>query len=225
MHITHCLPGSPGISCTTQGSSIISFVGIHVEPSPAQPSRPIMATQAHQELELISHSLFTDGLSEGTRRSYLSARRRYASFCGDMQLQPLPLSEYHCCLFVSFLTTQGLTAQSVLSYLAAVRHWHIEAGFGTPPTSQWPRLHYVLRGIKRNYAGSPRRARLPITPNILLALLRVWVEGQLEPEFDARLLWAACCTCYFGFFRAGELTTGLAEWCHIAPSPHKRRGR
>ena len=73
--------------------------------------------------------------------------------------------------------------------MAAVRHWHIEAGFGSP---QWPRLHYVSQGIKRHHAGSPRQAQLPITPDIL----RVWAEGLLE---------RGKVTCYFGFLRAKEL--------------------
>ena len=107
--------------------------------------------------------------------------------------------------FVSFLTMQGLSSQSVSVYLAAICHWHIEAGFGSPPTSQWPRLHYVLHGIKRHHADSPRRSCLPVTPHILSAVFAVWVEGQLESEFKARLLWAVCCVCFFGFFRAGEL--------------------
>ena len=192
------------------GNSILSsyihtaFLPVGYPPPPASASSS-NGSQARRELEDISLGLFTNGLAEATRRTYASAQKRYATFCSDMQLTPLPLTEYNCCLFVSFLAMQGLSAQSVSAYLSAIRHWHIEAGFGSPPTSLWPRLHYVLRGVKRQQAGALKRTRLPITPDILTALFKVWAEGQMEPEFEARLLWAACCVCFFGFFRAGEL--------------------
>ena len=67
------------------------------------------------------------------------------------------------------------------------------------------RLEHVLRGIKRELSKKDptTKPRLPMTPNILLKLRAVW-EGD-SSAFDNIMLWAACCTCYFGFLRSGEI--------------------
>ena len=46
--------------------------------------------------------------------------------------------------------------------------------------------------------------RLPITPEILLKLRGVWEERS--KSHDATMVWGACCLCYFGFLRDGEIT-------------------
>ena len=70
-----------------------------------------------------------------------------------------------------------------------------------------PILEYVLKGIKREQAKqNPQstHARLPITPAILRSLRS---ELDKEPsKWNNIMLWAACCTCFFGFLRSGEIT-------------------
>ena len=44
----------------------------------------------------------------------------------------------------------------------------------------------------------------PHTPDVLLELRKVWESDSRNP--DNIILWAAACSCFFGFFRAGEIT-------------------
>ena len=48
------------------------------------------------------------------------------------------------------------------------------------------------------------RERLPITPDILYQMLTIWKSESQNP--DITMMWVACCTCFFGFVRAGEIT-------------------
>ena len=51
---------------------------------------------------------------------------------------------------------------------------------------------------------SPSRPRLPITPNILHQIGSQWALSA--SNFDTIMLWAAAVTCFFAYFRAGEIT-------------------
>ena len=90
-------------------------------------------------------------------------------------------------------------------YLSATNHVHLESGFGDPHLGSMLRLEHILRGIKRELSkkSSTSKPHLPMTPNILLKLRSVWEEDPLA--FDNIKFWAACCICYFGFLRSGEV--------------------
>lgn len=81
----------------------------------------------------------------------------------------------------------------------------VERGMGEPHFTSMPVLEHVLRGIKKEHArkAKPTLIRLPITANILLKIRKIWEEDA--SNFDHIMLWAACCTCYFGFLRSGEI--------------------
>ena len=82
----------------------------------------------------------------------------------------------------------------------------IEANLPDPFSSRMTKLEYVLKGVKREEAakGTGSRSRLPITPDILRKLKRVW--DPRGNEWNTRMIWAACCLSFFAFLRIRELT-------------------
>ena len=161
---------------------------------------------------------FRASLAPSTTRSYESAKKRYLQFCANSDNDPLPASEEKLCSFVTYLADSNLTHQTIKCYLSAVRHLQIAMNKGDPHISSMPKLEHVLRGIKKEQSKkhTPAKSRLPITPNILTRLREVWEE---EPHnYDYIMLWAACCTCYFGFLRSGEICSPSDE--EYDPSTH-----
>ena len=151
---------------------------------------------------------FQRGLANSTHRTYRAGVNRYISFCAAYHIaDPFPVDEAMLCYFVVMLARDGLAPATIKTYLAVVRHTQIERGFpDMREASSLPRLQLVQRGVRRERAerGPPPLGRLPITPAILGRMRRVLLP---RPEtYEAALTWAAATTCFFGFFRAGEIT-------------------
>ncbi len=163
------------------------------------------------------------GLASSTKKSYESSQRRYLHFCKSHQVNPLPLSEHILCHFAANLAQEGLKHQSIKAYLAGIRNLQITQGLPDPNSVLMPRLHLVLKGIKRHQAESTnncKRTRLPITLLILKQLQDYWSANVSFSE--AVLLWAASCICFFGFFRSGEICipsrASFNSNIHLTPS-------
>ena len=154
------------------------------------------------------HYYFERGLANSTHRAYRAGVNRYISFCCLYNvLNPFPVSESMLCYFVVALAREGLAPSTIKTYLAAVRHTQIERGLpDLREGSSLPRLHMVQNGIRRQRAeqGPPPAQRLPITPAILNQIRGVLLHEPIR--FEDKLIWAAAATCFFGFFRAGEIT-------------------
>ena len=118
------------------------------------------------------------------------------------------MDEKKLCNFAATLSHEGLKAQTINRYLSAIRNRQIMRELGNPFQVSMPVLECVLRGIKMDEAKhhpSKAKEHLPITPAILLRLREVWGSKATDPTNI--MLWAACCTAFFGFLRSGEITT------------------
>ena len=159
-----------------------------------------------ERLDSLVSFYFHASLAPSTSRSYESAKRRYINFCHTSNTQPLPATENKLCNFAAYLADSSITHQTIKCYLSAIRHLQISANMGDPQISCMPKLEHVLRGIKKDQSKKNKgvsKPRLPMTPDVLLKLRSVWEQ---EPGlYDHIMLWAACCTCYFGFLRSGEI--------------------
>ena len=113
-------------------------------------------------------------------------------------------------LFASHLASHNLTPQTIKTYLAGIRHMQITLRFPElKEFSSLPRLRMVQAGLKRIYIHTQNpsttpRVRLPITPAVLRQIRDHWSTRARDP--DTITLWAAAVTCFFGFFRSGEIT-------------------
>ena len=152
----------------------------------------------------------TEGIAQSTQKTYQSALRKFTEFSSTYSLlTPFPVSEAILCYFATYVGMQGLSPSTIKCYLAGIRHTQITLGFPEPRQfSSLPRLRLVQAGIQRSYSRNPNssiKIRLTITPAILLRLKQHWSSSASNP--DTTMLWAAAVMCFFGFFRAGEITT------------------
>ena len=120
-------------------------------------------------LDSLVHHYFQCSLAPSTQWAYMCGKKRYLSFCLCNNTSPLPVVECTLCYFIATLAQEGLTHQTIRSYLRAVKHLSIELQGTDPSQSSLLRLKHVLRGIKSEEAKRfPKpRTHLPITPSIL----------------------------------------------------------
>lgn len=162
------------------------------------------------------------GISASSHRTYATGVKRYEQFCTQFNIvNPYPVCQSTLCYYISFLASQGLAATSIKVYLSALRHKQIVLGLPDTGHATMPKLKLVTSGIARAKALAPKGPqRLPITPQILRQVKALWASKSTDP--DTIMLWSACTTAFFGFFRLGEImiesSSSFDPATHLTPN-------
>ena len=96
---------------------------------------------------------------------------------------------------------------TVKTYLAAIRYLQNFNEFARAQISFDAQAG--VGGERNSSPQSMTRPRLPITPVILHQIKALW--SREANDYDTIMLWAACCTAFFGFFRMGEVTSPTTD--------------
>ncbi|KAI0078951.1 DNA breaking-rejoining enzyme, partial [Panus rudis PR-1116 ss-1] len=176
-------------------------------------------------------------LRSATMESYGAGLRKFHLFCDIFSVPEgarLPASFPLLHSFVLWATAEPdpsnpifadgtpfepVSVKSVLSYLAAVRAWHIVQGWPPPLTEeQHEQIAFSARGLA-NMQGN-RRTRPPRPPITLPMLTALKATLNLNDPFEA-CIWAIATSAFWGLMRFGEVTVRSRE--EYSPSRHLSR--
>ena len=106
-------------------------------------------------------------------------------------------------MFATYLAQSGLHTSIKVYFLSISNLLSSQGQNDAYYNALTPRLEQVIRGIKRNQShieiGS---ICLPITVEIMYQIYTVLSKSP--SEFHGVMLWAACCTAFFGSRRVGK---------------------
>ena len=150
---------------------------------------------------------FDQGISDATKKAYKTGLNKYLAFCAQCKQQAVPASKDTLVLFITHLASQQLSHTTIQVYLSAVRYLHTaNKEHHTFTAHITPRLGQVLKGIQKMHAltHSPKE-RHPITFQIMEQIHSL-LSNHADNYYNL-MIWAACCTAYFGLLRVSEFTT------------------
>ena len=114
-------------------------------------------------------------------------------------------------LFAKHLASQHLSYLTIKVYLSAICHLHVIAGNHSEFAAQLtPRPQLVIKGIQRAQATSHTpRVHRPITLGVMQGILNVL--SKETPTYHNTMMWAACCTAFFGFLWSSEFYSPVSR--------------
>ena len=175
------------------------------------------------ELDCLVHFYFKEGLAPSTRRTYEAGKKKFNQFCRDTNFAMQgTVNQNTLCYFVAYLAKHNLSPATIKVYLSALRYHHIANDLPKPNRLNIPKLRILSNGVTKVAAKtlSQKTARLPITPDILRRVYKLWLPRRFE--YETIMMWAASTLCFFGFFRMGELTiannTAFDQSVHLTPA-------
>lgn len=146
-------------------------------------------------------------IAQNTAKTYKTGLTAFENFLNFQKLPmiwPPPLE--NIVHFVSYLSLQGLSANTADSYISAIGY-NCKI-MNVPDVTQNFIVKKVLEGMKR----LKRRAdtRLPITPRILCKIVSI-LPGVCFNTYEGKMFQAAFTLAFWGLFRVGELTASGAN--------------
>ena len=116
-----------------------------------------------------------------------------------------PLEEFRLQRYVVSLANR-LACKTIKVYLSGIQFFGLLIGSDVRIAS-FPRLYYVLRGIRRLQGDRFRRPRrLPITYQHML-IMSSRIRLQMYTNFESLMLRSACALAFFGLLRCSEYTS------------------
>ena len=156
-------------------------------------------------LDLNVRRCLLSSLSPSTLVTYRTGYRCYRLFCTQAAHRAFPLNEFVLQRFVVSVANR-LAFKTIKVYLSGLQFFSILIGSNIRIAS-FPRLYYVLRGIRRLQGDRFRRPRrLPITFQHLLVLSHR-ISCQRYSAFESLMLRSACALAFFGLLRCSEYTS------------------
>ena len=109
-------------------------------------------------------------------------------------------------MFIAHLAKEGIAYTTIKVYLAAIRYLHVSVRMHQTYNQQLsPYLELVMKGIKKEQLhGKPQHQSLPITSRIMASIYTVL--AHTPNDYHSIMMWAACCTAFFGFLWCSEFT-------------------
>ena len=120
-------------------------------------------------------------------------------FCNDLGHQPFPVQVTTILRYLAFLSASGRAFGTIQNHISSIKHFHLLLGFAPGWDSAYL-FQLALRGSKRLLGTAPFR-KLPITPNLLLSMARLFNLGN--PLHAA--MWALFLVAFFSFLRKSNL--------------------
>ena len=132
-----------------------------------------------------------------TKRAYASDFRRFAAWCRQAGVQPLPASVGTCAAYFSGMADAGRKASTIDRARAAIKMAHETAGHADPTSHKHVKL--ALKGIRRKL-GTAHARKSPVLLQDVKAMLESLPDGLIGLRDRALLLLG-----FAGAFRRSEL--------------------
>lgn len=143
-------------------------------------------------------------VAPSTWSTYQSGVNSYQTFCAQIFTQMFPLTEINLQRYV-VASARRLSYKTLKVYLAGVQYQSFLQGFDQTMLSM-PRLHYTLRGIRREQGNRfARPRRIPVTVAQLHTILHR-IQFLRFTDVQKKMFLAAASLAFFGMLRSSEYT-------------------